>query len=644
MLSLLTFKKFERGTVSYMITSTMTRPTAISPTTTCDGKVNFLEDIDIAPLSIPKPRVITLEPIPRRTRTKRVKRASEKQPEKHVSEDVQLPEIGMNSRVVEVPTGLGDSDQPHSPVPSDVSFDSVLSSGGTGSGIDSTSPSARTGESKATGATHVHNHSLTRRPITATVEIQKAGFLRGDTIPIKVSVSHTKQIKSLHGVIVTLYRQARVDMHPALPVVNGGDDDMYPRSRTGLGGLSLSSAGSTHLFRKDLSQSFAALIINPDTLSAEVKTTIRVPEEAFPSIASVPGAMISFKYYVEIVLDLQGKLSGLDRLLPSSGVSAMSANDASGRPADSNGTVFSAWGGHFINTEDIRRDKSVVSCVFEVIVGTRDSERKSAWKQNPLTPEYEANDFADPQGNGGAINNNVWHHHGVNNGRYVGYGLEVHSTDLDQQVHQQFQYHPQQSLSNANDDAPPQMSRFPIPDFAEDEQNISEKERLRRAEARLLPSRPPEDGVESSASAGAHAPSAPIIQDSHDFPTSSAPGDADFHNSSTGPSAPPSTVFLPTLHQDTSPSAPAYHHHAPPPSSLAPTDDKHELHRRRLESERSAPEDLADVAEGSSAAETTPRARELAPSAPMLNEEDEFGFNFNVPSSSHHHSLPRYER
>jgi hypothetical protein len=623
----------------------MTRPTAISPITTCERNVSFLEDIDIAPLSIPKPRVISLEPMPRRTRTKRVKRLSEKQPEKQSSEDAQLPESGVSSRVVEVSNSVGDSEPPHSPVPSDVSFDSVLSSGGTGSGIDSAAPSARTGESKTTGVTNGngHNHSLTRRAITATVEIQKAGFLRGDTIPIKVFVNHTKQIKSLHGVIVTLYRQARVDMHPSLPVVKGGDDDVYPRSRTGLGGLSLSSAGSTHVFRKDLSQSFAALIINPETLNAEVKTTIRVPDEVFPSIASVPGAMISFKYYVEIVLDLQGKLSGLDRFLPSSGVSPMSNVETTGRPVDTNGTVFAAWGGHFINTEDIRRDKSVVSCVFEVIVGTRDSERRSAWRQHPLTPEHEANEYTDQQGYSGSITNNVRHRYEENNVRFVDYGIRVQSPDLDRQAHQHLHYHPQQSIPSVHNDTPSQISRFPPPDFAEDEQNLPEKERLRRAEARLLPSRPPEDGVESSTTGAAYAPSAPVLEDTHQLPASSAPGETNFNGASAGPSAPPSTAFFPTLEHDAGPSAPAYHHHAPP-SSLAATDDKHELHRRRLESERSAPDDSIDVVEGPSTAGITARARDLAPSAPVLNEEDEFGFDFNIPSSNHHQSLPRYER
>jgi hypothetical protein len=405
----------------------------------------------------------------------------------------------------------------------------------------------------------------------------------------------------------------------------------------------LSSAGSTHLFRKDLSQSFASLIINPETLRAEIKTTLRVPEEAFPSITSVPGAMISFKYYVEVVLDLQGKLSGLDRFIPNAGVAAVSNHSAAGRSTEGNGTVFAAWGGHFINTEEIRRDKSVVSCLFEVIVGTRDSERRSAWRQRPLTPEYEATDFADNRRpNGGLPDIEQNRNAAGNHGHYVDYGREVPSTDLYPPNHQHLQYQHPESMPSANNDEPPRIARFPLPEMAEDEQNLSEKERLRRAEARLLPSRPPEDGVESSATAAAHAPSAPVLPDTHDPSSLSAPGNVPSDNAIAGPSAPPPSAFFPTHESDAGPSAPAYHHHAPPPS-MAPTDDKHELHRRRLESERSAPDDLHEGEEGSSTAENTPQAQDMTPTAPVLNEDDEFGFNFNIPPSSHH-SLPKYER
>src|SRR3954469_5844870 len=49
-----------------MISATITRPTTMSPTFHADRKVSLVENIDIAPIVEPRPRVISLEPVPRR--------------------------------------------------------------------------------------------------------------------------------------------------------------------------------------------------------------------------------------------------------------------------------------------------------------------------------------------------------------------------------------------------------------------------------------------------------------------------------------------------------------------------------------------------------------------------------------------------
>lgn len=497
-----------------------------------------------------------------------------------------------------------DSEPPHSPVLSDVSFESILSgSVGTGSAIDSGAPSTtRTGETRTTS----------RKAITATIEVQKAGFLSGETIPIKIWIAHTKQITSLRGVIATLYRQARVDMHPALPVVTGSDDDVYPRSRTGLSGLSLSSAGSTHLFRKDLDQSFAALIVHPETLTAEIKATLRVPEEAFPSIASVPGAMISFKYYVEIVLDIQGKLAGLDRVLPSSVGNGLS----NARPADA--SVYAPWGGHFMSTEEIRRDKSVISSLFEVVIGTRDSAKKSAWKHPVQDGGWQgpADAFVDM-----TPDNIPSYAH--SEGRHQNYGQQVHP---DSAWDSQYGC----STDGVRYEEPP-VVRFPLPGLPEHSEPISEKEQLRRAEARLLPSAPLEAGVESSAIAAAHAPSAPVLPDeaAHTL-LPSAPFQHDVVIA--GPS---STRQTGQSRRESS--APAYDHQSAP--SAPPTEDKQEIHRRNLEMERSAPELVPEELETEAGASAPAPFNVHEPTAPVLTEDDEFLFNVHASQQ-----LPRYER
>ncbi|KAF1980885.1 hypothetical protein K402DRAFT_415769 [Aulographum hederae CBS 113979] len=527
---------FERGTVSYMVTSTLTRPTTIGPTTLCDRKVYFQDSIDIAPLHQPKPRVISLEPKSRRSRI----RASEKK-RVLVSETIKRDsgtssnDGSSGSRPGDPTSTQTDNESPISPAPSEVSFESGESSCGisvveSGMGSILTSASGRPGTS-----TNGHHSS---RTITASIELQKAGFLRGDNIPLKITVNHTKRVRSLQGIIVTLYRQARVDMHPALPLATSKGDpkneDYYPKSRTGLGGLSLSSAGSSHVYRKDLSQSLASLIINPETLHAEIKTSVRVPEDAFPTIGSVPGAMITFKYYVEVVVDIQGKLTGLDKLVsnpallgapPQFGTNQMGGRD------DGASTMMSNYGGHYVDTEAMRRDKNVISCVFEVIVGTKDSDRIKGKRR-----QQENGTEASVDGTG-------THDHAYGYGATQEQGQEQHYDWADDQYHHHngndgywyddqppYDQHWPSSPPSAYPGSPPGIHHvsIPIPNIAEEEAQLPEKERLRRHEERLLPSRPPDSdghtngGAESAATPGAaisvagaanHAPSAPPRDD-----------------------------------------------------------------------------------------------------------------------------------
>jgi arrestin-related trafficking adapter 9 len=628
-----------------MITATLTRPTTIAPTMSCDRPIAYQEDIDIATLDKPKPRVISLEPIPRRSRTKRratkrVKAGEQKQKEeKRTSVD-----SSSDNRTVHTGISSNDLEPPQSPSPSDISFSSDPSSGGAGSAFDANSVSARTAESKLgrENSAHAHSHR-TQKPITASIEMAQSGFLRGDSVPIKIKVQHTKQIKSLHGIIVTFYRQARVNLQPALPRVGSSkneEDALVPMPKTGLG-LSIGSGGSSHLYRKDLSQSFASLIINPDTLSAEVKATVRVPEGAFPTISTVPGGMISFKYYVEAVLDLQGKLAGLDRFLPNAGMSGVSSHNPDGSmglPGDTSQSVFAPWGGHFVDTEEIRRDKSVVSCTFDVVIGTKDSERKGRWRgqmPEPAEPS-DASDTTEIQ------------RFFVND---CGDGHDSHPSYPHENYNIPSIFRPPNNgHSNGYYDPlgpPPPIHTIPMPDIAAEEQHLSEKERMRLREARLLPSRPPEDGIVNSTMNGVHTPSAPpiLLDDGHP-PLPPLPPEA------YEASAPP-VDDLYAVPED-GPSAPAYHDHHPHRSSSfhmaadAATDDKQELQHRRLAMERSAPPPLSGDPPTVAGASAPPIPAALrggdddddGPSAPTI-EDLTLGF---AQSTIHDPHLPRYER
>src|SRR6478752_2226805 len=112
--------------------------------------------------------------------------------------------------------------------------------------------------------TSAKQQAVDKKTITATVELLKGGCLPGDAVSVRVTVQHTKRVKSMTGVIVTLLRQGKIDSNPPSALFDetlSRDDvaridkeDVFPRSRTGLGGLSLTSSSSTSIFRKDLDQ------------------------------------------------------------------------------------------------------------------------------------------------------------------------------------------------------------------------------------------------------------------------------------------------------------------------------------------------------------------------------------------------------
>ena len=522
-----------------MITGTMTRPTPIAPTLTCDRKVYFVERIDISPLQPPRPRTITLEPISKRTRAKSQARKLVDPGERkaRISSTADRVVHGNASIAYSTHSSHAESDTPGSPGLSEISFDSRMSSTGHTSRPDTALESQGTDEHSGTSTSKGSEEGS--RTIHATVESLNGGCLRGDAITIKVHVDHTKLVRSLYGVIVTLYRQARVDMHPAIPLgpaEKGADskyEDYYPRSLTGLGGLSLSGAGSSHVFRKDLAQTMAPLLVDPASLTAEVNAKIRVPEDAFPTISSVPGAMISFKYYVEVILDLQGKLGSNDRSLGNLG--GLTTSNSQSHMGGGFGNVDTErmagmpFGSPIIDTTQIRRDKGVVTCTFETVVGTRDSERRKGKKKVQVTLEDESEPVAAAAPADSTQHAIHWYdeEYGYDNSYYDNsywheYPPEGGPPDGQQQAIMQYVTGASGHDQQPYDLAPP----VPIPSIP-DESQMSEKDRLRAAEMRLLPSQPP--GMEANMASGdVPGPSAPFLPDLE--------GEA--HAPMAGPSAP----------------------------------------------------------------------------------------------------------
>ncbi|KAI0103169.1 hypothetical protein GGR51DRAFT_256995 [Nemania sp. FL0031] len=647
---------FERGTIGYFVTATLTRPTAITPTSSCEARVNLVERVDVGVVAVPKERKIFLQTMRRRPKKgKSIVPSAPPATKAHptLAELTESLSDRDSTRATESPNqsamNLGNpsarpdvEELPPNPilgdVQSEISGESAVSNN---SGPYSSRGADASGES-TTGSKHSGHDE---REITATIELLKGGCLPGDLVPVRIKVEHNRYMKSLNGIIVTLYRQGRVDYAPPISSFTGLSkedakklerDDYYPRSKTGLGGLSLSSAGSCSVFRKDLSQAMAPLIIDPNTLTANITTAVRVPEDAFPSIRNVPGGLITFKYHIEVIVDLGGRLVG-----PSSSTSQSQPPNRMVASAAVRGTygidvnLLANWNSTIVDTDHIRREKGVISVSFEVVVGTTDSSRsrgKAVASPSPMAlgtaqdePSREEEEY--DYGWQTPYNNDTG-----DQGEYNQSGFQQHQPRFYSPVS------PQTAHYDFQTDETQAPIYVPPPEITE-ESNLTEKERARRAEQRLLPSQPSPSSPETVA--GPSQPSAPD-QTQHLAAHISSPGElvagpSTCNNAGEGPSAP----TLGDLGAESS------RHH---------TEDKQELERQRLLAEASAPPDIPDDYDGTeSSAPILDHTRSLRwahePSAPTLDENngDETGDHYpsmmrtpDAPGSSE--PLPRYER
>jgi arrestin-related trafficking adapter 9 len=531
----------------------------------------------------------------------------------------------------------------NSDVHSETSGESVVSSSSTGLSfrLVSVPPSAKT---VLDNQGVFGNDSIKNKTITTTIELLKAGCLPGDSVPLRVSIQHTKYIRSVRGIIITLYRLSRIDSAPPLSMftdVKGKaaqklkHEDYYPKSKTGLGGLSLTSAGSSSVFRKDLSQTIAPIIIDPLTLSTVVTASIRVPEDVFPTITGVPGEMISFRYHIEVVIDLGGRLGGQSKHIPRLGIVNIPSNFmSSGHQMNipdggANAGLLAAWGTSIIDTDPIRREKSVVACLFEIIVGTTDSARLrgrgntvSGAQNNPSTKEI-------PQSP--AVSRDLAYEHEASQNHFdeqTNMDTEASRPEEEEYSHEEYElnHDPQQSLY-----APPAF--VPMPEISSEE-GLTEKERIRLAEERLLPSQPPQD--DGPLSSHIIVPSAPEdlegdLYGLDDEPVCASSADVELDSESRNFQSVPDSTAAPSARDEED---------LTPHATINRSEDKLELERQRLMAEASSPSDFPNdnenAGEGSSGVQ-------YEPTAPVLTEEDEYGSHY-TNSFGHQEGLPRYER
>ena len=463
-----------------------------------------------------------------------------------------------------------DSDPPRSPIPSEISSAATTDSTSSNVSCSITSPMRTVIE----GGEDAIVNPL-QNTISAKIEVLQGGCLAGDSFPIKISIKHNTAVKSMQGIILTMYRQARIDTHPAIPLgpQRRGEkpkyEDYYPKSLTGLGGLSLTSAGSSRSFRQDLNQILAPLIVDPQSLTAVINTSMQAPVHLFPTINCVPGGMVSFKYYLEVVVDLRARIGSQDRLRPHLSMTSglqHGYGDAKMTKIEYSDSVSyaSTPGFNYIVTDQLRRTKGVVFTRTEMIIGSKDSSRKRQKQKEDDSAVDENRSLNTPAVLGVEITQNQ----DIEPGPGENYTEESH--------------YPSPTASNQQQ---PPINIIPPPEIEED---LDEKGRLRRAEERLLPSAPPPLDDESSSST-APIPSAPIADNEEDFVR-------------------------------------RYGQTHPAPAYDGPQDDKMELERQRLLTRASAPDPEDYIAESTSApAADTPYI--VQPSAPVLFQDDIFDVN-----------------
>ncbi|KAL8764317.1 MAG: hypothetical protein Q9184_000022 [Pyrenodesmia sp. 2 TL-2023] len=611
---------FQHGGISYMLSSTLTRPTALRPsnflpTSRFERIIAVKETIDVANLPDPKLQVIPLGSIHRKPRRTKTTVASQNSGSSNAERIQQPPTPAVPSPAISVAS----DELRQSPSVSDVSCVSTVSSARNECN-SGTEPAPRNTGGNMDGHSTTSSGEVAIAP-TATVEMLQSGCLPGDTVSAKVTVNLDTHYMNPHGITLTLYRECHIDMHPAIPLGSWQDgskrqyEDYYPKSRTGLGGLSLSSGGSSRVFRQDISQQSTALYVDGRTLTASVKASTHVPDGVFPTISTVPGKMIDFKYYVETIIDLRGKSAIQEHILPRLSMvnpaSSLSPGEASLDPrGTSDGEKLPMNSGlAFLDTSQLRREKGVVTHISEVVVGTRDS-RRSRLKKVEQSQDY---------------------------GEVEMDGLQDHMSTMYDDLHRvgpdtaHFTQHDTRDSDHSHLDhnLETDFTRFapvhdvPAPDIEED---VDEKTRLRRAEERLLPSAPPQDEELCSAGHPPAQPSAPAAFDESYF-------GRDLNEP--GPSAPAYNRLLETSrHDEANPGFPGSAANDGGEVSdalfnVGPLEDKQELERRRLQAQASFPDAVAMSS-----------ASELEASAPVLVEEDTAEWRM---SQTYTEYLPRYQ-
>lgn len=594
---------FERGSIVYFITAVLTRlpesPKGTSIVQHNSHRIDFLERVDIGTKPVPRPVNLYIEPLLRNRKGKGVASASGSESflpglplerDEARSHDIDLQNVHVSfddASSIEHVARTSHVYSPSSHIPSDrrsevsMSIESTFSSSTAARSVRSCDPFPWT--------VPPSRISLDQQTITATFTLQRAGFLPGQTIPIQCWVQHVRPITSARGLVVTLYRESRLDTSKGNRD-RGDTATISEDSWTGLSGFGISSGGSVSRFRKELCQTYCPIYFDLNTFAARVVPVVKVPANAFPTLKSSPSDIVRFTYYAEILLDLDGRMS---KSLQNAAQGSRSVRNGGGEMLLNDGCL-ERWSEDFWDTNQLRRVKGTISIRLPIIIGTMDSSRLRNRSNQPMYRQqyFDYHEYSNRQGpytmpslgswdeinwsqpSGTPHKNGPYQYSGYEDGRHAS---SSRTLPVEQPVavtmgtlsEKQFPLSPEPpsyTASNPHRISEPQRTQFP-----------SEKEAIQQAENALLPSCPDDVGVVGPSTLLSAPPAIP-----------SAPTDV-FPEESAFASAPALEDSATLSRTDAYP----------------PIDDKQELERRRLMYEASAPDS------GSSAPPSVP-----IPSAP----------------------------
>lgn len=288
--------------------------------------------------------------------------------------------------------------------------------------------------------------------IKAILEVPQRGYLRGELIPIKLSINHLRKIQDFNGIIITFVRVCRLD--------NGPD-------------------GVVESFRKDLQQLILPLYVDPVTFQSEINSSLRVPADAFPTIFGCP--LVSFQYFVEVLINLSGKSIALDSDVDARAKANPQATKSSLDKFKFNFDSTQTERSTYINTDSYKRLKKFLQLTTEIYIGThRLSTQEEQAPQAEEVASRRSSSMASNSNSSPAVFSTSSPHSPVEH-QYAG---AINS--IPESV----------AVSNFT---PPYENVVPLyvpPEFVSHLQNqseLSEKERMRQHESSLLPSAPPDD-------------------------------------------------------------------------------------------------------------------------------------------------------